>query len=86
MRRSSRSVSANLAEAWHKRHYRQAFIAKLSDSEGEAAETLVWIEYSQRCGYLALSPAAELNAAYNQIVGQLVRMRTRPEPWLLGNR
>lgn len=46
MRRSSRSVCANLAEAWRKRRYKAAFIAKLSDVESEAAETQVWLEFS----------------------------------------
>ena len=44
IRRSSRSVCANLAEAWRKRRYKAAFIAKLSDAESEAAETQVWLE------------------------------------------
>jgi four helix bundle protein len=48
IRRSSRSVCANLAEAWRKRRYKAAFISKLSDAEGEAAETEVWIELAKR--------------------------------------
>ncbi len=44
MRRSSRSVCANLAEAWRKRRYKNAFVAKLSDAESEACETQVWVE------------------------------------------
>src|SRR5829696_9224743 len=52
LRRSSRSVCANLAEAWRKRRYRAAFISKLSDAEAEAAETQVWIQFAVRCGYL----------------------------------
>src|SRR5262249_42936417 len=48
IRRSSRSVCANLAEAWRKRRYKAAFIAKLSDAESEAAETQVWIEFASR--------------------------------------
>ena len=51
IRRSSRSVCANLAEAWRKRRYKAAFISKLSDVEGEAAETQVWIEFAARCAY-----------------------------------
>lgn len=51
IRRSSRSVCANIAEAWRKRRYEAAFIAKLSDSETEAAETQVWAEMAFRCGY-----------------------------------
>jgi four helix bundle protein len=49
MRRSSRSVCANIAEAWRKRRYRAAFIAKLSDAESEACETQVWIEFADKC-------------------------------------
>src|SRR5213596_2386159 len=52
MRRSSRSVCANLAEAWRKRRYPAAFVSKLSDSECEAAETQVWLEFAEKCGYL----------------------------------
>jgi four helix bundle protein len=50
IRRSSRSVCANIAEAWRKRIYRAAFIAKLSDAESEATETQVWLELASRCG------------------------------------
>ena len=52
IRRCSRSVCANLAEAWRKRRYPAAFVCKLCDSEGEAAETQVWIEFAVKCGYL----------------------------------
>ena len=52
IRRSSRSVCANLAEAWRKRRYQAAFISKPSDSESEAAETQVWIEFAVKCNYL----------------------------------
>ena len=52
IRRSSRSVSGNLAEAFRKRRYPKAFISKLSDSEGEAAETQVWLDYALKCGYI----------------------------------
>src|SRR3989442_9235257 len=51
IRRSSRSVCTNLAEAWRKRRYRAAFVSKLSDSETEAAGTQVSIEIALRCGY-----------------------------------
>jgi four helix bundle protein len=49
IRRSSRSVCANLAEAWRKRRYEAAFVAKLSDCEAEAAETQVWIKFAIKC-------------------------------------
>lgn len=52
IRRSSRSVCANIGEAWRKRRYKAAFIAKLSDSETEACETQIWLEFALRCEYL----------------------------------
>src|SRR6188768_823203 len=52
VRRSSRSVPANIAEAWRKRRYVAAFVCKLNDAEGESAETQTWIEVAVRCGYL----------------------------------
>ena len=83
-RRSSRSVCANLAEAWRKRRYPNAFVSKLSDSDAEAAETQVWIEFAQRCGYLAPKTAADLNALYDNIQGKLVNMMRYPEKWSIG--
>ena len=83
MRRSSRSVCANLAEAWRKRRYKAAFVAKLSDAESEASETQVWIEFSHRCGYLDAATLQELDGAYDRIIGQLVRMIQEAEKWLI---
>lgn len=60
MRRSSRSVAANLAEAWRKRRYEAAFIAKLNDAEAEATETQTWIELARRCGHLNAGAALNL--------------------------
>src|ERR1700726_1417427 len=68
MRRSSRSVCANLSEAWRKRRYEAAFISKLSDAETEAAETQVWLEFAVKCGYLKREPAAELYRSYDRII------------------
>src|SRR3954468_12521341 len=66
IRRSARSVCANLAEAWRKRRYEAAFIAKLSDCESEAAETQVWLEFAVKCGYIAREQATELYQAYDE--------------------
>jgi len=66
MRRSSRSVPTNIAEAWRMRRYKAAFIAKLSDSESEACETQVWIEFARRCGYLEDTVCDEYNKEKNQ--------------------
>lgn len=83
IRRSSRSVCANLAEAWRKRRYEGAFIAKLSDSEGEAAETQVWIEYAVQCNYLDRDIGAKLYKTYDEIIGTFVGMINHSEKWIL---
>lgn len=81
VRRSSRSVCANLAEAWRKRRYSKAFVSKLSDADAEAAETQVWIEFAEKCGYLKSSVARDLDSIYNNIQGKLVNMIIHPEKW-----
>jgi len=83
MRRSSRSVCANIAEAWRKRRYPAHFTSKISDAESEAAETRVWIEFAGRCQYLTPTQVSELDTAYNQILGQLVRMASDPDAWTI---
>lgn len=83
IRRASRSVAANLAEAWRKRRYPAAFVTKLGDAEGEAAETQVWLQFAVSCGYLSAEAARPLCAEYDDIIGMLVRMITRPEDWTL---
>jgi four helix bundle protein len=83
IRRASRSVCANLAEAWRKRRYEAAFIAKLSDAESEAAEVQTWLEFAIRCGYLERTKGAELYRAYDNILGKIVTMIRRPRPWLM---
>ena len=86
IRRSSRSVYANLAEAWRKRLYHAAFQAKLSDAETEAAETQVWLEFAAKCRYISRDRAAAYYQTYNTIIGTLVGMRTHPETWLVGRK
>ncbi|RQP13031.1 MAG: four helix bundle protein [Chryseobacterium sp.] len=81
IRRSSRSVSGNIAEAWRKRRYEKAFIAKLSDAEGEAAETQVWLEYALACHYIQKETADALTERYNKIIGMIVTMIRFPEKW-----
>jgi four helix bundle protein len=83
IRRSSRSVCANLAEAWRKRRYEKAFISKLSDSESESAETQVWLEYAVHCGYMPRDKAIVLYRTYDEIMRMLVSMIVHPEQWLL---
>ena len=86
VRRSSRSVCANIAEAWRKRRYAAAFISKLSDSESEAAERQVHIEFAVRHGYIGHAEFEAIDDAYEHILGQLVRMIDHPEKWVIGGR
>ena len=83
IRRSSRSVCANMAEAWRKRRYQAAFIAKLSDCEAEAAETQTWIEFAVKCGYMDTEVGRELYGKYNQILSGLVTMSKNSSSWLI---
>ena len=83
MRRSSRSVCANLGEAWRKRRYKAAFVAKLSDSQAEATETQIWLEFSVKCGYLQPKTGRELYKRYDQILGMLVVMVKNASNWTI---
>ena len=86
VRRSSRSVSANIAEGWRKRRYSAAFVSKLNDAEGESAETQTWIELAVKCGYLVRATAKELFKEYDEVISMLVSMENRPETWILFKR
>ena len=79
VRRSSRSVSSNIAEAWRKRRYEASFVSKLTDAEAEAAESQVWIEFAVNCGYLSRTHAASIYRAYDSILGMLVEMATNAD-------
>jgi four helix bundle protein len=81
MRRASRSVAAQISEGWRRRRYRAAFINKLSEAEGEAAETKTHVEIARRCGYLSDEIARELDAAYEEIISMLVNMSKNAEKW-----
>ena len=67
MRRSSRSIGAQIAEAWAKRRYEKHFISKLTDADGEQQETQHWVDTAEDCGYLEKEEAENLNADLNQI-------------------
>ncbi len=83
IRRSSRSVCTNLAEAWRKRRYSNAFVSKLSDADAEAAETQVWLEFAFKCEYISQKLFDELDAVYDNILGKLVKMMSRPDQWTI---
>lgn len=81
IRRSSRSVSANIAEAWRKRRYPKSFISKLSDSESEAGETQVWLDYALAFKYIDKQAHEKLYDKYEHIIAMLINMSTNPDQW-----
>ena len=83
IRRSSRSVAANIAEAWRRRRYRAAFLNKLNESECEAAETQTWVEFALRCGYIDRDFSEQLSENYDRIIGQLVKMAVQADKWVI---
>ncbi len=83
VRRSSRSVSANIAEAWRKRRYERHFCSTLNVAEAEAAETQVWIDYSVAHGYLDEQTGANANECYDEILRMIVAMINDPGKWCL---
>lgn len=86
MRRSSRSVSAQVAEAWRRRKYEGVFVNKLNEAEGEAAETQVWIEYAVKCSYVKRDEGRQLHRSYERLLNQLTNVGNHPEKWVLKRR
>lgn len=81
IRRSSRSVCANISESFRKRRYPKSFVSKLSDSESEAAETQTWLDFSLSCSYITEKEHHVLYESYDKIIGKLVNMSLHPENW-----
>jgi four helix bundle protein len=79
IRRSSRSIGANVAEAWHKRRYQAHFVSKLSDSDAEQAETQHWLDSAMACGYISSEKHNILLQKCMKIGRMLGSMITRPE-------
>ncbi len=79
LRRSSRSVCANLAEGWRKRRYKAVFVNKLSDSSQEAAESQTWLEFALRCNYISDELFRELDEKYEHIFAMLINMERKAE-------
>ena len=86
IRRASRSVCTNLAEAWRKRRYRAAFISKLNDAETEACETQVHLDFSFRCRYLDKAIVDRLDDNYEHIMAQIIRMIDGADQWIIGGK
>jgi len=79
IRRSSRSVAANIAEGFRKRQYPNMFVSKLADSDAECSETRVWLDFSRDCGYLPNGTYEELTAGYDEVGRMLGAMMSSPE-------
>lgn len=83
VRRSSRSVCANLREAWAKRRYPAHFLSKLSDCDGENAETKTWLDFAKDCGYLSTDQHAELVSLSTEVGKLLGAIMKSPEKFFL---
>ena len=82
IRRSSRSVAANIAEGFRKRQYPKMFLSKLADSDGEAAETQVWLDFARDCGYMPVRHRDELMEGYEEVGKMLGSMMSMHEKFL----
>lgn len=83
IRRSSRSVCANIAEAFRKRKYEKHFVSKLSDAEAEAAETQVWFEFAIEHAYISKEIFLELTDKYEHVISMIVRMQASAAKWTI---
>ena len=79
IRRSSRSVPANIAEGYRKRRYEKMFVSKMADADGEATETQVWLDFARDCGYLSKERQDELTKSYEEVGRMLGSMIAHPE-------
>lgn len=83
VRRSSRSVCANLREAWSKRRYEAHFVSKLTDADGENGETDTWLDFARDCGYLAVADHTRMQALCGEVGAMLGSMINNPKPFIL---
>lgn len=81
LRRSARSVGANISEAWKKRRYPAHFISKLTDADGEQAETCHWLRTAVACRYVLRPDGASLAAEYRHVSGMLNKMMQDSDRW-----
>ena len=79
IRRASRSVCANLSEAWRKRRYVAVFKNKVTDSMQEASETQCWLEFSLACEYIEQATIDNLDGEYEEIIAMLNSMENKAE-------
>src|SRR5579871_3052410 len=78
LRRSSRSVAANIAEGFRKRQYPKMFVSKLADADAEATEASVWIDFARDCGYLSSDTHQSLINKYEEVGRMLGSMIAHP--------
>ena len=79
IRRSSRSIGANIAEVWQKRRYPAHFVSKLTDADGELAETQHWLNTAKACSYVAEEKYQSLTEKYLRLGQMLGTMIAAPE-------
>jgi four helix bundle protein len=82
IRRSSRSVAANIAEGFRKRQYPKMFVSKLADADGEATETQVWLDFARDCKYLPVEKCTALIKEYEEVGRMLGSRMSTPEKFL----
>lgn len=82
IRRSSRSVCSNIAEGYRKRIYPKHFVSKMTDADGEASETCVWLDFAKDCNYINESNNIELTEKYDEVGRMLGSMINHPEKFL----
>jgi four helix bundle protein len=85
IRRSSRSVAANIAEGFRKRQYPKMFLSKLADADGEATETQVWLDFARDCKYLDPKQQAGLQQRYEEVGRMIGKMMSMPEKFIPTN-
>lgn len=83
IRRSSRAVCANIAEAWRRRRYPKSFISHLNIAESEASETQVWLEFAVKCSYVAAEKAREVYSRYEKLIASLIGMIKHKSSWTI---
>ncbi len=79
IRRASRSIPANIAEAWKKRMYQKMFVSKLIDCAGESGETEVWLDFAKDCGYFSIEKHKYFSDGYDEVNRMLYSMVDKPE-------
>jgi four helix bundle protein len=85
IRRSSRSVCANIAEAYRKRRYPKHFTSKITDADAECSETIVWLDFARDCNYISRATRNEIQGGYEEVGRMLGGMANNPEKFFPKN-